>query len=72
MRIILVLINMIFGKEELGIEEKIMEDLIQKMDKNVRPYEDILPLRVKMNVFVTSIDSIKETTMDFGLTFILR
>ena len=42
------------------------------MDKNVRPYEDILPLRVKMNVFVTSIDSIKETTMDFGLTFILR
>ena len=72
MRIILGLINMIFGKEELGIEEKIMEDLIQKMDKNVRPYEDILPLRVKMNVFVTSIDSIKETTMDFGLTFILR
>jgi len=72
MRTILVLINMIFGKEELGIEEKIMEDLIRKMDKNVRPYEDILPLRVKMNVFVTSIDSIKETTMDFGLTFILR
>ncbi len=42
------------------------------MDKNVRPYEDIMPLRVKLNLYVTSIDSIRETTMDFGLTFILR
>ena len=31
MRIILVLINLIFGKEELAIEEKIMEDLIRKL-----------------------------------------
>ena len=30
MRLNLFLINMIFGKEELGIEEKIMEDLIRK------------------------------------------
>lgn len=52
-------------------------DLLQnkylgKMDKRIRPFEDIAPLNVSINLFISSFDSIAETTMDFGLTFIMR
>ena len=57
-----------------------------KMDKRIRPFEDIAPLNVRyrvifvfivstlfsINLFISSFDSIAETTMDFGLTFIMR
>lgn len=42
------------------------------MDKRIRPFEDIAPLNVSINLFISSFDSIAETTMDFGLTFIMR
>lgn len=44
----------------------------RKMDKRIRPFEDIAPLNVSINLFISSFDSIAETTMDFGLTFIMR
>ena len=42
------------------------------MDKRIRPFEDIAALNVSINLFISSFDSISETTMDFGLTFIMR
>ena len=45
---------------------------IGRMDKRIRPFEDVAPLNVSINLLISSFDSIAETTMDFRSTFIMR
>ena len=49
-----------------------MDRILMNYDNKIRPNDKKKPTNVTINVFVNSMDSIKETTMDYRVNVFLR
>ncbi|XP_077868037.1 glycine receptor subunit alpha-3-like [Saccoglossus kowalevskii] len=63
------------GSKNSSVDEEqslLIDSLMDKYDRRIRPNSKGNPVKVYVDMFITSFDSIRETTMDYAVTMYFR